>query len=154
MFLGRRVLCPLLRRPLDFYVQPRPTDQRPNLPTILSACKLSTYHITKNIELLTEGNRTVDHGNTVENLDSHTDRPLLVILSWLLSKRRHVMKFVNLYMEQGFDVAMVTITPWQLMWPTKGSRLVAADLLTFLAQNTSYRQILLHGFSNRRADMG
>ncbi|KAL6444499.1 hypothetical protein ACFW04_001970 [Cataglyphis niger] len=57
------------------------------------------------------------------------------------------MKFVNLYMEQGFDVAVVSLTPWQLMWPTKGSRLVAADLLTFLKQNESYQQILLHGFS-------
>ncbi|EFN77377.1 hypothetical protein EAI_14508 [Harpegnathos saltator] len=57
------------------------------------------------------------------------------------------MKFVNLYMEQGFDVALVSLTPWQLMWPTKGSKLVAVDLLSFLKQNESYQQILLHGFS-------
>ncbi|OAD57622.1 hypothetical protein WN48_01596 [Eufriesea mexicana] len=57
------------------------------------------------------------------------------------------MKYVNLYVEQGFDIVVVSITPWQLMWPTKGSRLVAADLLEFLIQHQNYQQILLHGFS-------
>ncbi|XP_033356003.1 uncharacterized protein LOC117236815 isoform X2 [Bombus vosnesenskii] len=53
----------------------------------------------------------------------------------------------DLYLEQGFDVVIVSITPWQLLWPTKGSRLVAADLIEFLIKHQNYQQILLHGFS-------
>ena len=56
------------------------------------------------------------------NENNNENRPLLVLLCWLLSKRQHIMKFVNFYMEQGFDVVTVSITPWQLMWPVKGSR--------------------------------
>jgi len=130
---------------------------------------LSSHHVSKNIEFITQDNRVVSSKNVIQNINVPNNRPLLVILTWLLSKRQHVMKFVNLYMEQGFDVAVVSLTPWQLMWPTKGSRvsiyniivlqsiyykifktyfqLVAADLLTFLKQNESYQQILLHGFS-------
>ncbi|EZA50570.1 hypothetical protein DMN91_004143 [Ooceraea biroi] len=107
---------------------------------------LSSHHFSKNIEFLTQDSH-VSSKNVARNGNVINNRPLLVILTWLLSKRRHVMKFVNLYMEQGFDVAVVSLTPWQLMWPTKGSRLVAADLLTFLKQNENYEQILLHGFS-------
>ncbi|XP_067209061.1 uncharacterized protein [Linepithema humile] len=106
---------------------------------------LSSHHVSKNIEFLTQDN--VSSKSVARNVNVVNNRPLLVILTWLLSKRRHVMKFVNLYMEQGFDVAVVSLAPWQLMWPAKGSRLVAADLLTFLKQNENYQQILLHGFS-------
>lgn len=110
---------------------------------------LSSHHFSKNIEFLTQDSRSVSsiNKNATCNVNVINNRPLLVILTWLLSKRRHVMKFVNLYMEQGFDVAMVSLTPWQLIWPVKGSRLVAADLLSFLKQNENYEQILLHGFS-------
>lgn len=32
------------------------------------------------------------------------------------------MKFANLYLEQGFDVVTVSVSPFQLMWPVKGTR--------------------------------
>lgn len=83
---------------------------------------LSSHHVSKNIEFITQDNRVVSSKNVIQNINVANNRPLLVILTWLLSKRQHVMKFVNLYMEQGFDVAVVSLTPWQLMWPTKGSR--------------------------------
>ncbi|XP_032673334.1 uncharacterized protein LOC116845113 [Odontomachus brunneus] len=108
---------------------------------------LSSYHFTKNIEFLTHDNHIISSKSVVQNVNATKNRPLLIILSWLMSKRQHVLKFVNLYMEQGFDVVVVSLTPWQLLWPTKGSQLVAIDLLSFLEQNESYEQILLHGFS-------
>ncbi|XP_072755960.1 uncharacterized protein L(2)k09913 [Anoplolepis gracilipes] len=111
-----------------------------------SSHMLSSHHVSKNIEFLTQDNH-VSSKNIKQNVNVANTRPLLIILTWLLSKRQHVMKYVNLYTEQGFDVAVVSLTPWQLMWPVKGSRLVAADLLTFLKQNENYQQILLHGFS-------
>jgi len=83
---------------------------------------LSSHRFSKNIEFLTQDNHVVLSKNIARNMNMVNDRPLLIILTWLLSKRQHVMKFVNLYMEQGFDVAIVSVTPWQVMWPTKGSR--------------------------------
>jgi hypothetical protein len=83
---------------------------------------LSSHRFSKNIEFLTKDNHVVLSKNMPCNVNVVNDRPLLIILTWLLSKRQHVMKFVNLYMEQDFDVAIVSVTPWQIMWPTKGSR--------------------------------
>lgn len=84
---------------------------------------LSVHHVTKNIEFLTQDRHAKSaQKQAVYNLNVANNRPLLVIFTWLLSKRRHVMKFVNLYMEQGFDIVVVSLTPWQLMWPMKGSR--------------------------------
>jgi len=98
---------------------------------------LSSHHVTKNIEFLTQDNNIVSSKNVAMNVTNN--RPLLVILTWLLSKRHHVMKFVNLYMEQGFDVAVVSLTPWQLMWPTKGSRV---NYVPYCTLNLLYRSIL------------
>lgn len=39
------------------------------------------------------------------------------------------------------------ITPWQLLWPVKGSQLVANDIVNFLYHNTNYNPLLIHGFS-------
>lgn len=50
------------------------------------------------------------------------DRPLVVILSWLNAKQKHLAKYANLYIDQGFDVLVAQITPWQLLWPVKGSQ--------------------------------
>lgn len=90
------------------------------LAGVLSCRLISTHHITKNIELISQDNN-VTCGNNFQ-LSTPNERPLLVILSWLLSKRKHIMKFTNFYMEQGFDVVTVSISPWQLIWPVKGSR--------------------------------
>ncbi|XP_058794005.1 uncharacterized protein LOC131665854 [Phymastichus coffea] len=127
--------------------KPRPRD---NMVFGFVACNfLSTHRLTKNIELLVEDNvpitKNVDKKVIINpNAD---ERPLLVLLCWLQSKRKHIMKFVNFYMEQGFDVVTVSITPWQLMWPVNGSRIIASDLLDFLDQNKQYKRVLLHGFS-------
>ncbi|KAL0125847.1 hypothetical protein PUN28_004715 [Cardiocondyla obscurior] len=143
-----RALCnAYLGRQISLCAQSQLLRRNPYLGIGQLTRLISSHHVSKNIEFLTQDNRIVLSKNVASNLNVTNNRPLLVILTWLLSKRRHVMKFVNLYMEQGFDVAVVSLTPWQLMWPAKGSRLVAADLLTFLKQNESYQQILLHGFS-------
>ncbi|XP_015515384.1 uncharacterized protein LOC107221045 [Neodiprion lecontei] len=121
-------------------------DNQRLVASIFTHRLLSTHHISKNIELISQDNNVGTQSSNFQ-LNLPEGRPLLVILSWLLSKRKHIMKFANFYMEQGFDVVTVSISPWQLIWPVKGSRLVAADLLAFLEQNQNYRQVLLHGFS-------
>lgn len=92
------------------------------LSSVVTCRLLSSHHITKNIELISQDKDVISRGGNNLQLNAPKDRPLLVILSWLLSKRKHIMKFTNFYMEQGFDVVTVSISPWQLIWPTKGSR--------------------------------
>lgn len=69
------------------------------------------------------------------------------MLCWLQAKQKHVAKYAQLYVDQGFDVLAIRITPWQLLWPTKGTQLVALDIVTFLNNNPTFTPILLHGFS-------
>ncbi|XP_012288161.1 uncharacterized protein LOC105703938 [Orussus abietinus] len=108
---------------------------------------LSEHRITKNIEFISNDRQVVVNNNTVQCMKESSNRPLIVLLSWLLCKRKHIMKFAKLYMERDFDVLTVSISPWQLMWPVQGSRITAADLLTFLHKNTNYQHVVLHGFS-------
>lgn len=89
----------------------------------LMACRfVSTHRITKNIELITQETPIqTDKFNSQGSIVSE-DRPLLVLLCWLLAQRKHIMKYAAFYMEQGFDVVTVTVSPWQLMWPANGTR--------------------------------
>lgn len=44
------------------------------------------------------------------------------MLSWLMSKHQHVKKYAQLYIDQGFDVLRVSVTPWQVIWPKNGAQ--------------------------------
>lgn len=68
-------------------------------------------------------------------------------MAWLMAKQKHLKKYAEIYTELGFDVMVVHITPWQLLWPTKGTQIVASETLKFLDSNKSYSPIVLHGFS-------
>ena len=89
----------------------------------LVACRfVSSHRITKNIELLTQETPIqTDKFNNPSSIVPE-ERPLLVLLCWLLAKRKHILKYANFYLEQGFDVATVSVSPWQLMWPANGTR--------------------------------
>lgn len=76
-----------------------------------------------------------------------TGNPLVLMMAWLMAKQKHLKKYAEIYTELGFDVMVVQITPWQLLWPTKGTQVVASETLKFLDNNKSYAPIVLHGFS-------
>ncbi|XP_076176359.1 transmembrane protein 53-like lethal (2) k09913 [Ptiloglossa arizonensis] len=147
MIVGRILSFTLTRTQLVSYAQPQLLNQRQNLTLFLLACKLSSHHVTKNIEHISQDNQIRTADGRIRNFKNAEERPLLIILSWLLANRKHITKFMNLYTEQGFDVALISMTPWQLLWPMTGSRVIAADLLEFLIKHENYQQILLHGFS-------
>lgn len=69
------------------------------------------------------------------------------MLCWLQARQKHVEKYAKLYVDLGMDVLAVQITPWQLLWPTKGTQLVAKDVVQFLYHNTTYNPLFLHGLS-------
>ncbi|XP_045478994.1 uncharacterized protein LOC123683995 isoform X1 [Harmonia axyridis] len=105
----------------------------------------SRLELTKNLALISR-----DQINSkVTNLKLHdqTGRPCVLLLSWLMAKRKHMMKFVDYYLNKDCDVLCINVTPWQLLWPTKGTQIVAADILRFLDSNYVNGQCLLHGFS-------
>lgn len=70
------------------------------------------------------------------------------MLSWLMAKQQHVMKYAEIYIERRFDVLIVASKPWHVLWPAKGSHRIAADVLNILAANNeNYSSLVIHGFS-------
>ncbi|KAI4485754.1 hypothetical protein M0804_006243 [Polistes exclamans] len=148
MIPGRILMSSFLWKQFKHRLQPKQLIAKQNKAVMLISPRLlSTYEVTKNIKFISQDNDVKILKYSVQSSNSLEKRPLLVLLCWLLAKEKHIMKFADLYLQQGFDVTLVTITPWQLMWPEKGSRLIAVDLLTFLLKNQDYQQIILHGFS-------
>ncbi|KAL0279457.1 UNVERIFIED_CONTAM: hypothetical protein PYX00_001006 [Menopon gallinae] len=96
---------------------------------------------SENIKLIT----TCD--NVPNLLDKGNGKPLVVILQWLMAKNKHVWKFIDIYLNYGFDVLPVKLKTGQLIWPTTGSQIVAKDLLNVLSENYAERPIVIHGFS-------
>ena len=54
--------------------------------------------------------------------DSDDQPPLCIIIGWLMSRQKHVMKYAKFYLDQGFDVLHVSCSPWQLLWPVTGGK--------------------------------
>ncbi|CAH1961927.1 unnamed protein product [Acanthoscelides obtectus] len=106
---------------------------------------ISSLEVTKNISLLSQEKKKSNVINL--KLDSPEGKPLVVLLSWLMAKKKHVYKYADIYLKRGFDVLNISISPWQLLWPAKGSQVVAKDLLKFLDVNNTYAPLVLHGFS-------
>ncbi|GAB0090558.1 transmembrane protein 53 [Sergentomyia squamirostris] len=108
---------------------------------------LTTQEITKNIHIHTDEPKDVSTDHKSLRLLKPIDKPLAVLFMWLQAKQKHMLKFAQIYNDNGFDVVTVQITPWQLLWPTKGTQLVASDVIRFLYNNSAFQPILLHGFS-------
>ncbi|XP_072945585.1 uncharacterized protein [Epargyreus clarus] len=103
--------------------------------------------ITKNIQYITNDKVKITTDPKTMKFDKQLNRPTCIMINWLLARQKHVMKYANLYLEQGFDVVSVSCTPWQLMWPLKGSQLVADDLIKLMAANENDQPMVVHGFS-------
>ncbi|KAK9870206.1 hypothetical protein WA026_006289 [Henosepilachna vigintioctopunctata] len=105
---------------------------------------ISQLVVTKNISLISKDNET-----KITNLKLHnqSEKPCVILLSWLMAKRKHIKKFVDFYIDNDFDVLCINITPWQLLWPSKGSQVVASDILKFMDRNYLNNPCVLHGFS-------
>ncbi|XP_071809512.1 transmembrane protein 53-like [Asterias amurensis] len=79
---------------------------------------------------------------------SPKDRPLVLLLSWLAAKQRHLDNFAAFYLSRGCDVLTVKLRPMQLLLPTVGTQVIARDVVSFLqSKEQRDRQILVHGFS-------
>jgi len=52
----------------------------------------------------------------------NSQKPMVIMLPWLMGKNKHISKFASFYLKMGFEVLSCRITPWQLLWPSKGSQ--------------------------------
>jgi len=73
-------------------------------------------------------------------------RPLSILLCWLMAKNNAVNKYANFYLDRGFDVMTVRITPAQLLIPTLTNGIVEKELMPIL-KNVDHSKALIHGFS-------
>lgn len=62
-------------------------------------------------------------------LKTPIEKPLVIMMAWLLAKQSHLAKYAKIYIDQGFDVITVATTPWQLLWPTKGTQVTHIALI-------------------------
>ncbi|XP_073812485.1 transmembrane protein 53-like lethal (2) k09913 isoform X1 [Musca autumnalis] len=115
---------------------------------------ISSKEITKNMTLYTnEPFKSEVDSNSLE-FKKPTGNPLVLMMAWLMAKQKHLKKYAEIYTELGFDVMVVHITPWQLLWPVKGTQVVASETIKFLENNKSYAPIVVHGFSVGAYQMG
>lgn len=56
-------------------------------------------------------------------MDSNiSDKPLVLLYSWLLGKDKHLLKYSKFYTDRDCNVLKIKITPFELLRPTKGSQ--------------------------------
>ena len=80
--------------------------------------------------------------------DEDAGRPLVIFLSWLMAREKHLEKYRSIYFKHGFDILTVKTSPLEFMLPTKGTQRIARNLLEFLKNQVSaYPNVVIHGFS-------
>jgi hypothetical protein len=95
-------------------------------------------HISSSIESKEESNSSI----------YPSDRPLVVLLTWLAAQDKHIEKYSSLYLQKGFDVLTVKTSPFDLLFPTIGARKIAQNcVLTLQKELPQYPSVILHAFS-------
>ncbi|KAJ8728758.1 hypothetical protein PYW07_006454 [Mythimna separata] len=105
-----------------------------------------TQSICQNMVYISNDKVKLKADPSTMKLNQDIEKPLCIIMNWMMAKPNHVDKYAKLYLEHGFDVVSVSCSPWQLMWPVKGSQVIAERLLRFMEVN-SQNPLVLHGFS-------
>ncbi|XP_053679125.1 uncharacterized protein LOC128730117 [Anopheles nili] len=120
-----------------------PTDGLPNV----QYGPVEPVRFTKNMTFYSNQKKSYEKNSQTLRLNEPFDRPMVFIFAWLQASEKHLAKFAEFYLKQGFEVLCVHITPWQLVWPVYGSQKVAGDVVKFLANNKFAEGIVVHGFS-------
>jgi hypothetical protein len=108
---------------------------------------LSTKSLSPSVTL-------VSNSDSIQSLRSRPDlssyssegRPLTILLCWLMAKNNAVKKYAQFYLDQGFDVLTVRITPWQLLLPSRIEPIIRNEVLPTLL-SSDHEKKLIHGFS-------
>lgn len=81
-----------------------------------------------------------------ESMATSSERRLVILLSWLQAKEKHIEKYRQFYLDRGFDVLNVKTSPWDLLLPNIGARKISQDFVRFMIDK-QYSNVVLHGFS-------
>lgn len=57
------------------------------------------------------------------------NQPLAIIMPWLMGRPRQLVKYAELYLNQGFDVLMTETNLWDLLRPSSGSQVMSNLIL-------------------------
>jgi len=110
---------------------------------------LSTKRLTPTVSLVTNDDsgtkKLRSNKASLAEYDSQ-GRPLSVLLCWLMAKNNAVNKYAKFYVDKGYDVLTVRITPGQLLWPSRCTPIIEKELLPVLL-SSDHTQKLIHGFS-------
>ncbi|XP_065089429.1 transmembrane protein 53-like [Ochlerotatus camptorhynchus] len=108
---------------------------------------IRVYGLTRNMHFYSSTRSKWNKDSKTLRLKEQLDKPLVLMLAWLQASEKHLAKYAEFYIEQGFEVLVAHISPWQLMWPVHGSQAVANDIVKFMRNNDLNRGVVLHGFS-------
>ncbi|XP_042217760.1 uncharacterized protein LOC121863264 isoform X2 [Homarus americanus] len=129
------------------------SPQGPRYPpsAALSLLHIRDFHsrkFSRNVEFFTSSDVPLPQKTMkVASALSQHERPLTLLFCWLMARERHIKKYAQLYTTMGFDVLKIRLSPFDLIRPTKGSQLVADQVLEFLHANPSHTPLLVHGLS-------
>ncbi|XP_066904734.1 uncharacterized protein [Halyomorpha halys] len=106
------------------------------------------YKIAKSLELISNDCLSIqEREKRLPLVELSENRPLLVLLTWVASKRTQAFKYVDVYLEKGFDVLIVSTTTWQMYFPGTGIVATSSALADFLNDNQSYQPLVIHALS-------
>lgn len=74
-------------------------------------------------------------------------KPLVLLFTWMGCTPKQSDKFLQLYLNKGFDVVLVTFFTREVIWWNQSNEKKASIILDFLHQNEAYEPIVYHGFS-------
>ncbi|XP_075982037.1 transmembrane protein 53-A-like [Anticarsia gemmatalis] len=108
-----------------------------------------TQNLTQNMQHFSNDDVKLKVDPKTMDLNRRISKPLCIMMNFMLANPKHVKKYADLYLTHGYDVIAVSCSPWQLMWPVKGSQVIADRLLRFLEVNEcgSSKPLVVHGFS-------
>lgn len=116
--------------------------------SILHVKSVFRHAITKNLEIISNDVLKIQNrAGQLPLVNLEHNRPVVILLAWMLAQRKHVDKYLDLYLKKGFDILKISISVKQLLWPTEGSQIAAQDVVQFLEENQQFNPLLVHGFS-------
>ncbi|XP_002736927.1 uncharacterized protein LOC100375583 [Saccoglossus kowalevskii] len=116
--------------------------------SILTPANVTARKINENLEFRTRDVQHDEESSNAKDGEEFTSKPLVLLFSWMQAKQRHLEKFGDYYLTKGWDVLTVKIKPSQLLLPSKGSHIVAENVVNFVQHEDRQNQpLMIHAFS-------
>lgn len=144
--MSKNMMTMLLAPAAKSFLKSSMTSRSTGLINFQLAKNFSTKQLTPTVALLSNG--STKHLRNRPNLSQYSSegRPLTILICWLAAKNNAVKKYAEFYLDQGFDVLTVRITPWQLLLPAQADPIIRNEILPTLL-TSDHDKKLIHGFS-------